>query len=214
MTTPQPWTGQQISQKGNLPLAPNKPFWYMHHPNTCWEFLVHKNRWLFLPTFRQLFEMAGVNFVRLAKDGRGTDSSMARVKLMDDGFEILDLEMGYQTRHQTKSGGWYYSSIWEIPKISGNRVIWKLDKDGWNTWREDLMINGVLNYPDNDILSFMVDLQERRISRHEGKHLTPRIKKIYDFDVEKLRYMKQYIDTGKPVYVDGKAPKSKGKRNV
>jgi hypothetical protein len=39
---------------------------------------------------------------------------------------------------------------------------------------------------------------------------------MYDFEVEKLDYMRKYIEEGGPVYLDGKKPtsKAKGKRNV
>ena len=70
---------------------------------------------MFLPKFRRLFEIAGVNGVRMVPRG-GTDSQMARVEMMDNGFEVLDWEMGYQTRHRTKNGGWFYSSVWDTPK--------------------------------------------------------------------------------------------------
>jgi len=52
------------------------------------------------------------------------------------------------------------------------------------------------------------------VSRNEGKHLTPRIKKIYEHDVMKLEYMKKYSETGEPVYIEGVTPPKKGKRNV
>lgn len=213
--TNQPWTGQATKQNTGLPVYPNKPFWYMHHPNTCWEFVQFKKRWLFLPTFRRLWEWAGVNNVRLVPRG-GTDSTMARVKMMDNGFEILDLEMGYQTRYLTRSGGYYYASIWETPKVMGNKVIWNQDSDGYNEWREGLMADGVITPPDMDILDFFVDIQEKRVSRNEGKNLTPRIQKMYEFEVEKLDYMRKYIEEGGPVYLDGKKPtsKAKGKRSV
>lgn len=210
----QPWTGNQVQQNVGLPVYPNKPFWYMHHPNTCWEFLMYKDRWLFLPTFRRLWEWAGVNNVKLIPRG-GTDSTMARVKMMDNGFQILDLEMGYQTRFPTKFGGYYYASVWESPKVLGNKVIWNQDKEGYNDWREELLTDGVIAPPDTDILEFFVDMQEKRVSRNEGKNLTPRVQKMYEFEVTKLDYMRKYIQQGGPVYLDGKEPKpKKGKRSV
>ena len=213
--TNQPWTGKDYQENDGLPIPPNKPFWYMHHPNTCWEFELYKDRWLWLPTFRKLYEIAGVNNVRMIPRG-GTDSTMARVRMMDNGFQVLDLEMGYQTRYKTKGNGYYYSSMFDTPKISGRRVMWKHDREEYNQWRESLLVQGILAEPDIDILSFFVDMQEKRVQRHEGKHLTPRIKKMYEHDVEKLKYMKKYNEIGEPVYVEGMEPppKKKGKRSV
>jgi hypothetical protein len=134
--------------------------------------------------------------------------------MMDNGFQILDLDMGYQTRFKTKSGGFYYASIFDIPKVSGKRIIWKHERYEYNEWREKLMIDKILDKPDIDILSHFVDMQEKRVSRHEGKHLTPRIKKMYEHDVMKLEYMKKYSETREPVYIEGVTPPKKGKRNV
>ena len=122
--------------------------------------------------------------------------------------------MGYQTRFKTKSGGFYYASIFDRPKVSGRRIIWKHDRTGYNTWREELMTDGIIEKPDLDILTHFMDIQEKRVQRHEGKHLTPRIKKMYELDTQKLEFMKKYYETNGPVYVNGKEKPKKGKRNV
>lgn len=210
----QPWTGADITRNNALPIKPNQPFWYMHHPNTCWDFVQHKEKWLFLPAFRRLFELAGVNGVRMVPRG-GTDSQMARVRMMDDGFEVLEWDLGYQTRHATRSGGWYYSSIWEVPKVVGNRVVWKHDSVSFNDWKEQLLEEEVVQKPDMDILTFFIDMQEKRVERNEGKTMTPRIKKLYEKDVLKLEMMNKYILLEGPVSLEGEAPKKKKvKRNV
>jgi len=210
----QPWTGNDITRADALPIRQNAPFWYMHHPNTCWEFIQYKGAWMFLPKFRRLFEIAGVNGVRMVPGG-GTDSQMARVKMMDDGFEVLDWEMGYQTRHRTKSGGWYYSSIWDTPKIVGNRVVWKKDLASYNEWRFSLLDTGVIQMPDVDILEFFVDMQQKRVQRNEGKNMTPRLLGQYEKDVKKLELMEAYILNNGPVNDNGKPPKkTKAKRDV
>ena len=210
----QPWTGNDLTKADALPIRHNAPFWYMHHPNTCWEFIQYKGNWMFLPKFRRLFEIAGVNGVRMVPNG-GTDSQMARVKMMDNGFEVLDWEMGYQTRHRTKSGGWFYSSIWDTPKVIGNQVVWKRDLKNYNDWRYELLNTGVLEMPDVDVLEFFVDMQEKRVQRNEGKNMTPRLLSQYEKDVKKLELMKAYIKHQGPVTDDGKPPKkTKGKRDV
>ena len=212
--TNQPWTGADVTRNNALPIKPNQPFWYMHHPNTCWEFVQHNEKWLFLPSFRRLFELAGVNGVRMIPRG-GTDSQMARVRMMDDGFEVLEWDLGYQTRHQTRNGGWYYSSIWEVPKVIANRVVWKHNIESFYDWKQSLLEESVIEAPDLDILSFFIDMQEKRVQRNEGKTMTPRIKKLYGADVLKLDMMKKYIKLGGPVDLNGETPKKKKvKRSV
>ena len=212
--TNQPWTGGDVSKTSALPIKSNQPFWYMHHPNTCWEFIQHRGKWMFVPTFRRLFELAGVNGVRMVPRG-GTDSQMARVRMMDNGFEVLEWELGYQTRHMTRSGGYYYTSIWDSPKVIGNRVVWKVDTQAFNDWRVELMEEGVIDFPDLDILSFFVDMQQKRVERNEGKNMTPRIQKQYSKDLERLEMMKKYIELEGPVTIEGTKPKPKKvKRDV
>jgi len=208
MTTNQPWTGQDSFHNSALPIPANQPFWLMHHPNTCWEFIHLQDRWMFIPDFRRLFEIAGCNGVRMIPRG-GTDSQMARVKMMDDGFEVLDLELGYQTRHRC-TNGWYYANVFDTPKILGNRVIWKRDEQGWAEWRLQLLKDSVLQQPDPDILELFLEKQEKRVNRNEGKNFTPRLKKMYDFDVLRLEMMKKCIEDGNPIH----PPRKKGKRNV
>ena len=209
--TNQPWTGGDVSKASALPIKPNSPFWYMHHPNTCWEFIFHREKWMFVPTFRRLFELAGVNGVRMVPRG-GTDSQIARVRMMDNGFEVLEWDLGYQTRHLTRNGGYYYSSIWDSPKVIGNRVVWKVDTKSFNDWRVELMEQGVIDFPDLDILSFFVDMQQKRVERNEGKNMIPRIQKQYNKDLERLEMMKKYIEVGGAVTKDGTKPKPKSKK--
>ena len=169
---------------------------------------------MFVPTFRRLFELAGVNGVRMVPRG-GTDSQMARVRMMDNGFEVLEWDLGYQTRHLTRNGGYYYTSVWDSPKVIGNRVVWKVDTQAFNDWRVELMEEGVIAFPDLDILSFFVDMQQKRVERNEGKNMTPRIEKQYKQDLERLEMMKKYIELEGPVTIEGKKPKTKKvKRDV
>ena len=77
------------------------------------------------------------------------------------------------------------------------------------------MEEGVIDFPDMDILTFFVDMQEKRVERNEGKNMTPRIKKLYERDVNKLEMMKKYIELEGPVTSEGKKPKAKKvKRDV
>ena len=203
----QPWTGKKQSEQGGLPLAPNTPYWLMHHPETCWEFVCHNDEWKFLPSFRRLFELPGCNGVRMVPRG-GSDSQLARISMMDNGFEILDMEMGYQTRFRTRSGGWHYVDVWSIPKVIGKRVIWKFDTHGFNEWRESLLEDGVIAPPDEDILNLLIDAKSKRVERNALRTHIPAIKENYDKDLKMLDLMQEFKRTGKPIPV----PKEQKKR--
>ena len=202
----QPWTGNLSVENQGLPIRPNHPYWLMHHPETCWEFVQHDNKWMFLPSFRRLFEMAGCNGVRMIPRG-GCDSQVARVQMMDDGFEVLDMELGYQARYKTTSGGYFYIDIWSAPKVIGKRVIWKFDQSAFNDWRYSLLEDGVLNPPDTDILDLFVEKQEKRVQRNALRTHIPAVKKTYDEDLDTLEIMRQYIQSGEPVVIKKKRVK-------
>ena len=81
----QPWTGYQATKQTAIPEKPNQPFWLMHHPMSCWECVeMEDEKYYWLPTFRQLKDLAGCNAVRMVQNGRGADSTMARVQMMDN----------------------------------------------------------------------------------------------------------------------------------
>lgn len=186
-TQTQPWTGYEVAKQTALPIKPNHPFWMMHHPMTCWE-LIHfadVDKYYWMPNFRKLYDMPGCNAVRMVKNGRGADSTMARVQMMDNGFEILDLEFGYQQRFSSRYGGFVYREIWEKPKIIGNRVIWNFDDIAFNDWRKQLMDDGVLQQPDPDVIDIFIERQERRISRNAQRGHIPHVAK----EIEKSEHL-------------------------
>ena len=94
-------------------------------------------------------------------------------------------------------------------------MVWKVDNQSFNDWRVELMEEGVIDFPDLDILSFFVDMQQKRVERNEGKNMTPRIQKQYAKDLERLEMMKKYIELEGPVTITGTKPKAKKvKRDV
>ena len=53
------------------------------------------------------------------------------------------------------------------------------------------------------------------VERNEGKNMTPRIKKQYEKDLERLEMMKKYIELEGPITIAGTKPKTKKvKRDV
>ena len=191
----QPWTGYQATKQTAIPEKPNHPFWLMHHPMSCWEcVLMVDGEYYWLPTFRQLKDLAGCNAVRMVQNGRGADSTMARVQMMDNGFEILDLEFGYQQRFPSRFGGFIYKEIWATPKVIGNRVIWNFDHVAFDEWRKQLLDDGVLPQPDPDVLDVFIERQERRIERNAQRGHIPHVQKQIVIEEQKLENMKKAKD--------------------
>ena len=191
----QPWTGYQATKQTAIPEKPNQPFWLMHHPMSCWECVeMADGEHYWLPTFRQLKDLAGCNAVRMVQNGRGADSTMARVQMMDNGFEILDLEFGYQQRFPSRFGGFIYKEICATPKVIGNRVIWNFDHVAFDEWRKDLLDNAVLPQPDQDVLDVFIERQERRIERNAQRGHIPHVQKQIEIEEKKLENMKKAKD--------------------
>jgi hypothetical protein len=208
----QPWTGNKAGDVQGLPLAPNTPYWLMHHPETCWEFIQHDKQWMFLPTFRRLWELPGCNGVRMLPRGGGCDSQLARITMMDNGFQILDMELGYQQRYKTRGGGWFYVDIWSTPKILGKKVIWKFDKESFNKWRLELLDEGFIPQLDEDVLSILISTKTKRVERNAMRTHIPAIKKNYDEESIVLDLMRQYKKTGGPIPI--KEEKKRMKKSV
>ena len=208
----QPWTGNKQHIEQGLPVSPNSAYWLMHHPETCWEFIEHDGKYLFLPTFRKLYELAGCNGVRMIPRG-GADSQMARVSMMDNGFHILDMDMGYQQRFRTLSGGYFYTDIWTSPKVIGKRVVWKFDNHAYNVWRNELITAEILEPIDEDIVSLILDVKKQRVERNAPRTHIPAIKEKFEEESKVLDFMLQFHRKMQPIPVL-KEPKKRTRKSV
>ena len=87
--TPTTWTGTKApAENPKIKILPNAPFYLLHHPFS-WELVdTGDGDWEWLPTFGQLYEIAGVNGVE--DTPRGPDSTMSRMRLMDGGQTTID----------------------------------------------------------------------------------------------------------------------------
>ena len=97
--------------------------------------------------------------------------------------------------------------------VLGRKVIWKFDTQSFNRWRLDLLEDGVIAAPDEDVLTLLIDAKSKRVERNAMKTHIPAIKENYDKDFQILELMKQYQATGKPIPVP-KEPKKRVKKSV
>ena len=159
-----PWLGstaQQLKTSG-LNDKPNAPFYLSHHPEQ-WDLVVTDGVPEFLPKFAKLKEEPGINGVRQTKTG--PDSGLARVYAQDNGKTVLPWSLGYLTRYPTKSGGFRYVIKWNTPKTVAGRVLWQLDTEGYNNFRRGLMVEGILEAPDPDLIDILIEQEQRNIDR-------------------------------------------------
>ena len=177
--TPTTWTGTKATaQNPKLKVFPNAPFYLLHHPFS-WE-LVESGEgvWEWLPTFGQLYEIAGVNGVEDTPNG--PDSTMSRMRLMDNGQTVIDREFGYIARYETTYGGYFYCMRWDVPKIIGSKVFWNNDKEGYNEWRRELIGLGIIEKPEVEVIQSKIALLDRLIDSRLKLPPIPEIKKEID----------------------------------
>lgn len=186
MFTPSSWTGSRPQNENpKLNLKGNAPYFLMHHPYG-WELVFFQDQWTWLPTFSKLRELPGVNGVE--DTPQGADSTVSRIKFSDNGYQIIDREFGYVARYETTRGTYYYCNKWNIPKIIGREVFWKMDSDGWNEWRLSLVEGGIINHPEPEIIESKRMSIDRKIDRRIKFQHIPEIKKEIDglYEIKKL----------------------------
>jgi hypothetical protein len=175
--TPTSWTGTREQTAPRLNVKPNAPFYLLHSP-FAWELAQIGDEWVWLPQFGSLNEIAGVNGVE--DTPQGADSTLSRMKLMENGQTVIDREYGYISRYETKYGGYHYRLRWDVPKQIGNKVFWNTDIDGYNEWRLSLVQMGVIDPPEVEVVLSKQHLLDRKIDRKLKFQHIPEVKTELD----------------------------------
>lgn len=175
--TPSAWTGTRQQTAPLLNVMPNAPFYLLHSPFS-WELVQMNDAYVWLPTFGLLYEIAGVNGIE--ETAQGADSTVARMKLMENGQTIIDREYGYIARYETKSGGYHYRMKWDVPKQIGSKVFWNTDTAGYNEWRLSLVEMGIIDPPEIEVIQSKLALLERKIDRKLKFQHIPEVKTDLD----------------------------------
>jgi hypothetical protein len=175
--TPSAWTGTRQQTAPLLNVMPNAPFYLLHSPFS-WELVQMNDAYVWLPTFGLLYEIAGVNGIE--ETAQGADSTVARMKLMENGQTIIDREYGYIARYETKSGGYHYRMKWDVPKQIGAKVFWNTDTAGYNEWRLSLVEMGIIDPPEIEVIQSKLALLERKIDRKLKFQHIPEVKTDLD----------------------------------
>ena len=175
--TPTSWTGTRQETAPRLNVMPNAPFYLLHSP-FAWELTQMGDTWVWLPQFGQLHEIAGVNGVESTP--QGADSTMSRMKLMENGQTVISRDFGYIARYETKHGGYHYRLKWDIPKQIGNKVYWNTDTAAFNEFRLSLVEMGVVAPPEVEVVLSKQHLLDRKIDRKLKFQHIPEVKKELD----------------------------------
>ena len=164
-------------------LNPQPPFYLIHDPGE-WEIGEVAGEAAWLPALSILWEVPGVNAVRGTR--RGADSSMARVKIEEQGRTVLPQSLGYVKRLPARGGTWHHCLLWDHTKQVGNKTLQSHDSEGYNRWRLELISKGIIAPPDPDILQIHIERMQDRVRRHISRANVPGVKAKLDRDQAKL----------------------------
>ena len=177
---------KQAAQK----LAPAPPFFLIFNPGE-WELGDIDGRPVWLPQLAILWEVPGVNNVRGTRGG--ADSSMARMKLAEQGQTVLDQSLGYVKRLPARGGRWHHCLTWDHTRQIGNKTLTRHDDQGFNRWRLELLENGTIPKPDPEVLEITIERLSDRVRRHASRANIPGVKAKLDRDQSRLDSARQAI---------------------
>ncbi len=140
---------QPTQQQTVLNHPPSARWWYQHHPA----------RWYvtdgcLLPLLGKLVGEPGVNGVT-----KNADIGPAQLAASRRGWTLIPwsvVDGGYVRAFQGRRGT-VHLSIFETPKIVGNRTIIKHDHAGYRQFLKDLLNSGVIPPIDPDILDGLIE---------------------------------------------------------
>ena len=191
-TMAQPWS-VAAPQNNILPIEPDHPFYYKHWPAN-WEFSYfvnltgkkQKTTPVFLPGIEMERVIPGVNGVHQI-NGEIGDPSSRLGKLRQQGHVILEpTQFDYLTVYPAKYGGKKHSPKWQSYRVLAGQVISDFDKQAFDQWRIQLIIDGTITPPDSHFLELYI-INEQRVPERliPSQHL-PEVKKQLDSAYKKI----------------------------
>ena len=185
-------------------LAPAPPFFLVFDPGE-WELGDIDGAPVWLPSLAVLWEVPGVNNVRSTRNG--PDSSLARLKVEEQGRTVLPQSLGYVKRLRARGGRWHHCLTWDHTRQVGNKTLTRHDDQGYNRWRQELIENDTIPKPDPDVLEITIERLSDRVRRHASRANIPGVKAKLDVDQARLDRARQAIE-------DLTAPPPKGNRKT
>lgn len=182
---------------GRLPIAPNYKFFWVHYPNDPSGWAAEAvtegpgvpaedvGTW-WLPVFTKDFEKPGLCLHRTLQNGEPQRNAYhnAHLTLQAQGATILPRALGYcvgyPCRHPiTRREGIYYTDPWSTPRavMQGRAQKFNFDRQRYNRWRLQLMRDGHIDAPSEDILRELQQRKQARVARRESQYDLPEDKR-------------------------------------
>jgi len=195
----QPWQKKKI-ETHRLPVKANHIFFLKHHPQN-WELVyidikkgketIKKPYWL--PALHTHKLTPGVNGCQM--NGKQIDSSLAKSRVLDEGYTIIDPEKyDYIRVYPCNRGNYHVDKFTKIERI-GNRIVTTYNLNDYNLFRKDLVKAGAIKLPHPVILKGIIVDTKKRLHRKGNKSHIPEQRRIMDELVLQIEDMEKCIDT-------------------
>lgn len=204
----QPWAPQSMHQTQLvLPTRPNHPLFAKWWPaNWIWQEFqieetiekkdksttVNKTVGVFVPNIEFETIRPGVNGVRQIR-GEVGDVSNRIGQLQREGWIFLDPKRHDYMRVYPAKGGQFYADRFTDIRVLANRVIKTYDRDAFNKWCLQLLVNGELGHIEPQFWSLYVREFAQRPDRLIRQQHIPEIKSKIDALHIQLHAMQQFI---------------------
>lgn len=185
----QPWQPSKTSVQKRIPKQANSSWRYIHHP-TSWslEYVQDgkkkEKKPIWLPKFARLVLKPGVNGVSGTEDN--PDTRLARLQITDKGCTIIDPEKHDYLRVYPAIGGELTVSKWTKIENLGGRVFMVGDDAGFAEFRRELVADGAIKLPHEQVLMGLMMKQQEIITMHSSKPHIPEAMKNQTTAEQKL----------------------------
>jgi hypothetical protein len=137
-------------------------------------------------------ERAGVNGIR--SNGRTVDSTNRQASLTRDGWTILlPSNHDYMRVYPCRGGKYYDSKFNQLENIAGQMVT-TFDREAFNLWRLELLLNGTVKMPHPNILRRYVISKRRGFERYIRQQHIPELAARLEAMRQEADLMQKEID--------------------
>lgn len=215
---PQPWAPMAQQQQNLLPTRPNHPFYYKWHPSN-WQFVYREvtvksgksnktiNKGFFIPHLRMERVVPGVNGVHQISGELGNPSSRIGA-LQQQGWVYFDPQKyDYMHVYQVR-GGRYHVPKWTNIKVVANRLIEKMDTNGFHDWSVNMLRSNMLGNPEPHFWELMI-LEKNNSRTMEGllkqQHVPEKRQQLDELKqtIQDMKnFMIEYESMGMDIYME------------
>lgn len=190
----QPWQASKRSVTKRIPKQANSSWRFIHHP-TSWSLEYVQDgkkkdkKPIWLPKFARLILKPGVNGVSGTEDN--PDTRLARLQVTDRGCTIIDPERYDYLRVYPAIGGELTLSKWMKVENLGGKIFIVGDDEGFAEFRRELVADGAIKPPHDQILTGLQMKQQEIITMHSSKPHIPQAVKEQTAAEQKLADMQK-----------------------